>query len=105
MGTSVGANRLAKRTYQAMTPSPNRRWFRFGEPWGLLAKANAKATPSSIVKRAILYGITYPWIYAALIYFRQEATAGWPLKITLCVAAFMALGALAEWQRDLWPDS
>src|SRR4051794_17071332 len=38
----------------SMTRAPKRRWFWFGEPWGLLAKTNPKATTSSILRRAIV---------------------------------------------------
>ncbi len=80
------------------------RWLQYGEPCGLLAKASSTATSWSVARRAVLYGITYPWFYAALIYFRDEPTPNWHLKLTGCILAFMAFGALAEWQRDVVPE-
>jgi hypothetical protein len=84
--------------------APNRRWFRHGEPWGLLAKANSSATPWSVVRRAILFGVTFPWVYAAIIYFRNEPTPNWPWKLVGCTLVCMGVGALSEWQRDVLPE-
>ncbi len=87
-----------------MTPAPQRRWFHYGEPWGLWVKDNPKATRCSVTRRAAIFGVTYPWLYAALIYSRQEPTPDWPLKIAVCIVGFAALGALAEWQKNSCPD-
>jgi hypothetical protein len=81
-------------------PAPKRRWFRYGEPWGLLARDNPSATWKSVARRALLFGVTYPWLYAVVIYFRDEPTPHWPAKLAACAIGFMAIGALAEWQRD-----
>ncbi len=75
---------------------PKRRWFKFGEPWGLLAKTNPKATTSSALRRAIVVAATAAGLYGILIYFRAESTPSWQIKISLWSLACGLIGALFE---------
>lgn len=84
----------------SMTRAPKRRWFRLGEPWGLLAKTNPKATTSSVLRRAIVVAATGAGLFGMLIYFRTEPTPSWQIKIALWGLACGFLGALFEWQVD-----
>ena len=102
MGPAAPTATLAE--HRRMSEAPKRRWFHYGEPWGLLAKNNPEATGWSVARRAAIFGVTYPWLYAAYIYFRQESMGDWPLKIAVCIVGFAALGALAEWQKNSVPD-
>ena len=96
VGLGVGGYNAAMRE----DPTRRSRWFKYGEPWGLMANANPNATKWTVLRRAALYGVTYPWLYAALICFRDEPTPDWPLKLAACAAVFSAIGALVEWQRN-----
>jgi hypothetical protein len=76
------------------------RWFHYGEPWGFFKKTRPTATGWSVVRSAFLYGLTFPWLYVALIYFREEPTPDWQWKLAGCAVVFGLLGALFEWQGD-----
>lgn len=77
-----------------------RRWFRYGKPWGLLAKANPKATTASVIFHALLWATVGPILYAVAMYFRQTSTDHWAAKLAICALLFALVGGLMEWQID-----
>jgi hypothetical protein len=79
---------------------PCRRWFRFGEPWGLLAKTNPRASWSSVVRRAIKGAVVGPAIYGALIYLRGLPTEYLCAKLVVCSLLFAFIAGVVEWQVD-----
>ena len=79
---------------------PNR-WFRYGEPWGLLSKANPRATAWTVFRHAVICATAGAIIYGLVIYYRDEPTPYWHLKIGAWSIGCFFIGALWEWQvRD-----
>jgi hypothetical protein len=81
-----------------MTPAPNRRWFRLGEPWGLLAKTNQNATRRGVATWAIIGAVG-----CGLIAVLQEFRTGfflpfWAWPVWIAFGGFV--GGLIEWQID-----
>jgi hypothetical protein len=74
------------------------RWYSYGQPWGFFEKTNPKATPRSMARRALLYGVTYPWFFAGVMYLRDEPVSYWPVWLAGFAVLSMAFGALCEWQ-------
>ena len=82
-----------------MTPAPKRRWLRLGEPWGLLAKTNPRATSRSVAIHAMIGALGGTSLWLAL----QNWKFGWALPTwTVLIAAAGAAGiaAIFEWQVD-----
>ena len=70
--------------------APNRRWFRYGEPWGLFAKTNPAATPASTMRHTIAYGLVGVAIYFAMCYF-VPTVAGAPVPTIEVVPAAVCI--------------
>ncbi len=82
------------------SPAPKRRWFRYGEPWGLLAKTNPHATRGSVARHGIAWAAVGAMIYWGFVYFKDWSTDHWLAK-SLSLAIFLGLiGVLTEWQID-----
>ena len=85
-----------------------RRWLRYGEPWGLLAKTNSKATRRSVITHAFLAGVIFPAIYGVLMWagLVRDFWTGHDKKIQavllLGFVVFSAfIGGLSEWQVEV----
>ena len=83
---------------------PRRRWFHYGEPWGLFAKVNPQATRWGVVWRAVTTALAGDVLYGLVIYFRAEPTSNLPLKLGICTILMSCFGALCEWQVVLDDD-
>ena len=77
---------------------PRRRWFQFGEPWGLLAKTNPRASWLSVARHAITGAVFGPIAYGTLIYFGGLSTKYLEAKLIVCSLLVGFSAALCEWQ-------
>jgi hypothetical protein len=62
---------------------------------GLLDKINRKATPGSVLRRALASGAIGA---AFFVLFKPAVREAWPVLLPLWVLLCAAVGALAEWQ-------
>jgi hypothetical protein len=81
-----------------MTTAPNRRWFRFGEPWGFFEKVNQDATAWTVTLHAILGATFGAVLYGILVYFGGWSLNFWPLKLAAFCSWFAFLYGLSHWQ-------
>jgi hypothetical protein len=77
-----------------------RRWFRYGEPWGLLEKTNPSATWSSVARRALAGAVLGPTAYGAVIYFRRDPTEYLAIKLILSSVLCAFVTGVIDWQID-----
>ena len=77
---------------------PKRAWFRYGEPWGLLAKTNPNSTPTSVLWKAIFGGLTGTVVWLALQHWQWRNAPLWTLLPVALLIAFVA--GLAEYQNN-----
>jgi hypothetical protein len=80
--------------------APKRRWVAYGEPWGLLAKTNPKATVRSLIRHAIGWAVAGVATFWALVYWKDGSIDYWPAKSIGFAALFGCVGGLMEWQID-----
>lgn len=78
-----------------MTAS-KRRWFHYGQPWGLLQKTNPTATLKSAAIHAAVYGMLGAAAWLAIKYWRFPGTPLWTVTLGALAGGF--LGGLIEWQ-------
>jgi hypothetical protein len=80
-----------------MTPS-RRRWFHYGEPWGLLAKVNRKATISSVAWHALQQAIFGLLLCGIAVYLGFMTTEFLIAKLLVSSLLLAFIGGLMEWQ-------
>jgi hypothetical protein len=85
---------------KADAPNRKRRWFRYGEPWGLLAKTNPRASWSSVARRALAGAVLGPVAYGAIVYFRRDPTEYLAIKLTVASVLCAFVYGVCEWQFD-----
>jgi hypothetical protein len=85
---------------EAEPPKGKRRWFQFGEPWGLLAKTNPRASFRSVLRQAFVGAIIGPVLFGCVTYFRGLSTDYLAIKLSLCSLSFAFIAGLCEWQID-----
>ena len=82
-----------------MSSSPRRRWFRYGEPWGLFEKLNPKATPWTVLRKALIGGIGASFLFGVLMWFGRNAN---PVEMKVWMVVFAVISSfvygLFEWQ-------
>jgi hypothetical protein len=85
---------------KADPPKRRRRWFQFGESWGLLANGNPRATGWSVLWHSAAGAVVVPAVLGAISYLRRGPTEDLPVWL----AVFSILGAFVagvmEWQID-----
>jgi hypothetical protein len=82
-------------------PKRKRRWFRYGEPWGLFERTNPRATWPSLARRALAGAVLGPTAYGAVIFFRRDPTEYLAIKLILSSVLCAFVAGVYEWQVDV----
>ncbi len=67
---------------------------------GFLSKCNPKATPRSVVRKAIAYALIAAAVWLIPAYFKPAMPEYWLFAFTMWVCIAALVGAVCEWQVD-----
>ena len=79
---------------------PPGRWFTHGCSRGFLAKCNPTATPGSVVRQAVIWGIAAPLFQGCVLWFLKAPAIHFQLRIPVFAVLGALVGAVMEWQWD-----